>query len=68
MTTDLNNPNLGDENFGETACGATISLTPTTPFILYRDQVVYFCGQDCLQLYQEDPLNSCMSARLLSGK
>jgi YHS domain-containing protein len=68
MTTSQNNLHLGEESNGETACGARINLTPTTPFIHYHDQVVYFCGQDCLQLYEEDPMNSCMAARLLSGK
>jgi len=68
MTTSQNDPHWGEESNGETACGARINLTPTTPFIHYRNQVIYFCGQDCLQLYEEDPMNSCMAARLLSGK
>jgi hypothetical protein len=52
----------------ETACGARVIITPDTPSIYYRDEIVYFCGWDCKQLYDEDPLNSCMSARLLSGR
>jgi hypothetical protein len=51
----------------ETACGARIRVTPNTPNIQYRDEIVYFCGWDCKQLYDEDPLSSCMAARLLSG-
>jgi hypothetical protein len=52
----------------ETACGAGVIITPDTPSIYYRDEIVYFCGWDCKQLYDEDPLNSCMSTRLLSGR
>jgi YHS domain-containing protein len=58
----------GELIFGETACGARIMITPDTPYINYRDGVVYFCAQDCKLLYDEDPLSSCMAARLLSGK
>jgi YHS domain-containing protein len=53
---------------GESACGARIMITPNTPYIRYRDQIVYFCGQDCKELYDTDPLSSCMAARLLSGR
>jgi hypothetical protein len=51
----------------ETACGARIRVTPNTPYIRYRDEIVYFCGMDCKELYDEDPSSSCMAARLLSG-
>ncbi len=51
----------------ETACGARIRVTPNTPYIHYRDGIVYFCGMDCKQLYDEEPQSSCMAARLLSG-
>ncbi len=50
----------------ETACGARIKLTPDTPSIQLKDETVYFCGWDCKQLYDEDPLSSCIAARLLS--
>jgi YHS domain-containing protein len=53
---------------GETACGARIMITPDTPYIHYRDEILYFCGQDCKQMYDENPLNSCMAARLLARK
>ncbi len=52
----------------ETACGGRIKITPDTPHILYGDKIVYFCGWDCKQLYDEHPLSSCMAASLLSGK
>jgi hypothetical protein len=51
----------------ETACGARKQITPNTPHIYYNDEIVYFCGWDCKELYDEDPLSSCMAARLLSG-
>ena len=58
----------GDGKYGRTACGVSILVTSETPYIYYHDEMVYFCGQDCKQLYDEDPLNSCMAARLLTGK
>jgi hypothetical protein len=52
----------------ETACGSEVALSPKTPFVYFRDQIVYFCQQDCKELYEKDPLNSCMAARILSGR
>ena len=57
-----------EPSFRETACGSRVSITPDTPFIRYRDEIVYFCGQDCKQRYDEDPLSSCLAARLLTGR
>ncbi len=68
MSTNPPSPNADKPKVGETACGATILVTPKTPFVHYRDEIVYFCGQDCLDLYNEDPYNSCLAARLLSGR
>lgn len=53
---------------GETACGGRVRITPGTPFIHFHDEIVYFCGLDCKQIYDEDPLNSCLAARLLADK
>ncbi len=53
---------------GRTACGSSILVTSDTPYIYYRDERVFFCGQDCKQIYDEDPLSSCMAARLFSGE
>ena len=61
-------PDPDTTTHAETACGVRDLTTPHTPSIYYRDEVVYFCGEDCRQLYDEDPLSSCMAARLLSGK
>jgi hypothetical protein len=58
----------GANTVGETACGARIMISQDTPFIYYRDEIIYFCGEDCKFLYIEEPMNSCMAARLLSGK
>jgi YHS domain-containing protein len=65
-----NNTNTDPQlpSIGESACGARIRITPNTPYIHYHGEIVYFCGWDCKQLYDEDPLNSCMAARLLSGR
>jgi hypothetical protein len=67
MTNQIQSINSAENKLGQTACGARILITKETPFIHYRDEVVYFCGQDCELLYDADPLNSCMAARLLSG-
>jgi YHS domain-containing protein len=37
-----------------------------TPFTNFHGETVYFCGPSCLQLYEEDPLSSCLASRLLS--
>jgi len=52
----------------ETACGAPLQVTLQTPSIFYQGEIVHFCAEDCRQLYTEDPLNSCLASRLLSGK
>jgi YHS domain-containing protein len=52
----------------ETACGARVMITPHAHFIDYQEETIYFCAEDCKQLYDDDPLISCMAARLLSGK
>jgi len=52
----------------ETACGALIQFTPHTPSVGYHGEIIHFCSEDCQQLYTDDPLNSCLASRLLSGK
>ncbi len=68
MKNDQQYQSSGSELQGESACGARIVITSNTPYIHYRDKIIYFCGDDCKELYDIDPLSSCMAARLLSGR
>ena len=68
MSTDQTNKTQGEVKQAETACGARILVTPNTPYIMYKDEIVYFCGQDCKEIYAADPMNSCLAARLLSDR
>lgn len=68
MNTTTPSTDPGTTTHVETACGARVRITPHTPFIYYRDEIVYFCGEDCRQLYDDNKYGSCMAARLLSGK
>jgi len=68
MNLDQASPDSSFAIQADTACGARVMLTPHTPFIHFRDEVIYFCSEGCKQLYVEDPLASCMADRLLSGK
>ena len=68
MSTDQTNKTPGEVKQAETACGARILVTPNTPYIKYKDEIVYFCGQDCKEIYDADPMNSCLAACLLSGR
>jgi hypothetical protein len=57
-----------EEKLGETACGVRIRVNADTPYTIYKNEIMYFCGHGCKQLYDEEPLNSCMAARLLSNR
>lgn len=48
-----------------TACGGTTTLTRATPSTQYKGQTYFFCMQSCKELYEKEPLNSCLAAKLL---
>lgn len=51
----------------ESACGARVKVSPYTTSVDYQGETIYFCGRDCHELFTEDPMNSCLASRLLSG-
>lgn len=65
-STTVDEPN--DASIDGTACGARITITPHSPPVYYKGEIVHLCAEDCRQLYTEDPLNSCLASRLLSDK
>ncbi len=52
----------------ETACGGKITLAADIPCSTYRGERVYFCLDECRATFERDPLNSCLSERLRSGR
>lgn len=62
------NSSLGTDRQGETACGASVRITSDTPFIYYQGEIIYFCAENCKQLYTQSSLNSCMAIRIISAR
>jgi YHS domain-containing protein len=44
-----------------TACGAILQDPERYPYRVYKNRRIYFCNQDCLREFEEDP------ERFLSG-
>lgn len=68
MSHQENIGNAGRDQQVETACGGIMKLTSDLPSTIFKGETVYFCGQGCKQLYESDPLNSCLAYRILTGK
>ena len=64
--TELPDPTMVGKDV-DTACGSLVTLGENTPWITYREEVVFFCQASCKLQYEKDPKNSCLTGRILAG-
>jgi hypothetical protein len=57
-----------DDRSREASHDTHISFTTQTPSVVYQGEILSFYEDHFHHMYTEDPLNSCLASRLLSGK
>ena len=48
-----------------TACKGVSQFVSATPTAVYQGQRLYFCLQSCLEEFEADPENSCLTSHSL---
>lgn len=51
-----------------TACGSEVQLGEDTPFVKYKERLVFFCLPACKEDFEREPRFSCLAVELILGE